>query len=93
MGAFDALPTDGSSMKAKDLADKLNVDEALLSRIEPPVMAKIIANRSQSTSHAMHYVHRAIRGDSSRGICSHTTLFNLPSSCNSRNDKVDIRDI
>lgn len=30
MGVLDALPVDGSSLPAKELADKLGVDEALL---------------------------------------------------------------
>jgi len=30
MGVVDTLPADGSSMSAKDLAQKLGVDEALL---------------------------------------------------------------
>jgi hypothetical protein len=30
MGVFDTLPLDGSGMSAKELSDKLHVDEALL---------------------------------------------------------------
>ena len=34
MGVFDALPDDGSSMKAKDLAEHVKADPALLGMIK-----------------------------------------------------------
>jgi len=67
MGVFDALPKDGSSMNATDLAEKLNVDQALLIRLMRCAtfagpFAETAPEEYAHTPHSLIYQVPAIRG-------------------------------
>jgi hypothetical protein len=90
MGVFDALPKDGSSMKANDLAGQVNADPALLSMTIVFENSISVADRYGSSSHAMRNLRWTIRRDCPRRICSYALFPDLPSSGNSWSNKVDV---
>jgi len=77
MGVIDALPIDGSSISAKELAQKLEADEALIGWWYLEVNDKILNLTRCSSLDARMYTN-VLQRARSRVLCAYCKLENVP---------------